>query len=560
MAGLNLLVFREGHQAVSSEKLRSALLDQLSPELDNESALVALLRAGELECAVCDLEEDLCAQRQPFSALTDSLAESLLNPGCLIQKSNALKVSIEQTVLPEKLLVSPPEGFAYYGLHPLAYSTVLPRLAPLPSRIVVTGIRTIGTTLSAVCAAAARKAGIHAQRFTVRPAGHPYDRRTQFSREQSELVKQEAAGGAAFLVVDEGPGLSGSSFLSVGEALEQAQVPRERITFVCSHEPEVQALCAPGGPERWQKFRSIVADSPARKPEEAQIWIGGGEWRQHLLPSKASWPGSWVSFERPKYLSASPAPKRRFFKLPGLGHYGENVFHLESRVADAGFGPSLRMESDGYASYPLVAGRPMAADDLSERVLARMAGYCAFRLQNFSVESCSTDALQKMAEHNMSQLGLDVSVKLQVEKPVLVDGRMAPHEWLFTTNNKMLKTDCGSHGDDHFFPGITDIAWDLAGAIIEWKMERDQVEAFVEMYRRASGDNAMPRIPEFIKAYTVFRVAYCMMAANAMRGTGEEPRLKQAATKYRVVLIKFGLQHIKRAKAFSHEFARINTN
>jgi hypothetical protein len=132
----------------------------------------------------------------------------------------------------------------------------------------------------------------------------------------------------------------------------------------------------------------------------------------------------------------------------------------------------------------------------------------------------------------MSQLGLDVSVKLQVEKPVLVDGRMAPHEWLFTADNEMLKTDSGSHGDDHFFPGITDIAWDLAGAIVEWKMSQDQAEAFVEMYRRASGDNAMLRITEFIKAYTVFRAAYCMMAANAMRGTGEEARLAQAGAYY----------------------------
>ncbi|HEV2991539.1 MAG TPA: hypothetical protein VG759_24095 [Candidatus Angelobacter sp.] len=533
MAGLNLLVFREGRRAVTSNRLRSALLRQLSKNRGrDEAALAALLRAGELECAVCDLGE-----YQPLPDATDLLAESLLNPGSSICDYNNLKISIEQAILPEKLTVSPPEGFAYYGLHPLAYSAVLQKLAPLPSRIVVIGIRTIGTTLSAVCSAAARKMGIHARRFTVRPDGHPYDRRTQFSPEQSELVRCEAAAHATFLVVDEGPGLSGSSFLSVGEALEQAQVPRERITFVCSHEPRVQALCAPDAPQRWRRFRSIVADSPARKPEEAQIWIGGGEWRHHLLPSEASFPGSWVSFERPKYLSSGASPNRRFFKFLGLGHYGENVFERESRVADAGFGPPPRMESDGYVSYPLIEGRPMAADDLSERALARMAGYCAFRLLNFSAEPYSTDALQKMAEHNLAQLRLEISVKLQVEKPVLVDGRMAPHEWLFTNGGEMLKTDSGSHGDDHFFPGITDIVWDLAGAIVEWKMKPDQAAAFLDMYRKASGDNALPRITEFIKAYTVFRAAYCMMAANAMRGTEEEARLEQAGAYYRNPLI-----------------------
>jgi thiamine kinase-like enzyme len=96
--------------------------------------------------------------------------------------------------------------------------------------------------------------------------------------------------------------------------------------------------------------------------------------------------------------------------------------------------------------------------------------------------------------------------------------------------------DSGSHGDDHFFPGATDIAWDLAGAIVEWRMSDRQAREFLDLYRHATGDDASARIDSFIKAYAVFRAAYCMMAANAMSGSQEQARLHRAAAGYRAML------------------------
>ncbi|MGZ4845604.1 MAG: hypothetical protein ACXVJ1_12730, partial [Candidatus Angelobacter sp.] len=118
------------------------------------------------------------------------------------------------------------------------------------------------------------------------------------------------------------------------------------------------------------------------------------------------------------------------------------------------------------------------------------------------------------------------------------DGRMQPHEWLLSKEGSLLKTDSGSHGDDHFFPGPTDIAWDLAGAIVEWQMNEEQTTEFLDRYRRASGDDASVRIDGFIKAYAVFRLAYCLMAANAMSGSDEQPRLQRAADVYKDVLTR----------------------
>jgi hypothetical protein len=168
--------------------------------------------------------------------------------------------------------------------------------------------------------------------------------------------------------------------------------------------------------------------------------------------------------------------------------------------------------------------------------LARLAAYCAFRLREFSISPAETGPLQQMAEHNLQELRLDLPVKLHVEHPVIVDGRMQPYEWFLTREDRMMKTDSGSHGDDHFFPGATDIAWDLAGAIVEWRMNPRQSETFLEMYRHASGDDARARVADYVTAYTVFRCAYCMMAASAMSGSEEAQRLEQTAQMMRRVL------------------------
>jgi len=184
----------------------------------------------------------------------------------------------------------------------------------------------------------------------------------------------------------------------------------------------------------------------------------------------------------------------------------------------------------------------MSASDLSQSVLERLAEYCAFRLQAFAVELSDLSALQEMAEHNLRELGLYAPVDLQLEHPVISDGRMQPHEWLLMKDGQMLKTDSGSHGDDHFFPGPTDIAWDLASAIVEWRMNGEQAREFLDFYRRTSGDNANGRVDSFIRAYAAFRAAYCMMAANALYGSEEQSRFDRAAAGYKAVLAQITTQ------------------
>src|SRR5207245_9547085 len=96
------------------------------------------------------------------------------------------------------LSVSPPDGFTYYALHPLDFANVLTRIPGDRREYAIIGIRSIGTTLSAVVLAALNAAGSPATRITVRPSGHPYSRNVEFSQEQLHWIQQNIA--SQFLV------------------------------------------------------------------------------------------------------------------------------------------------------------------------------------------------------------------------------------------------------------------------------------------------------------------------------------------------------------------------
>jgi len=554
MSGLNLLVFRGDKQRASGKELKAGLtaqLEQLCSHISQRGLLGALLRAGEFECGIADAYPEAANSYERF---TDQIADALFiadQVSCFSSDSHNIDLQSLLNAahsLPdvEELSISTPEGFAYYALHPLAYADVIRKIYAC-EHLMIVGIRSIGTTLSAVAAAAARAHGIVAERITVRPQGHPYNRTLEFTPEQMPVVSRAVSCGASFAVVDEGPGLSGSSFLAVAEALECAGASTEKIILVSSHAPNLNALCAENAALRWQRFRCIPVVGEARRPAAAVEFIGGGQWRSRVFAEESEWPAAWTSFERLKYLSSTEQGERRFFKFAGLGHYGDAVLGRERKVAAAGFGLMPREESDGFVSYPLIEGRPLLQSDLSAEVLAKIAEYCAFRLRTFGVELSDINSLQQMAEHNLHELGLDSAVELRLEHPVIADGRMQPYEWLLSRDGKLLKTDSGSHGDDHFFPGPTDIAWDLAGAIVEWELSDQQTTEFLDLYHRASGDDASARIDGFIKAYAVFRLAYCLMAANAMNGSDEQTRLQHAAATYRAVLTRMQAQILSAA-------------
>jgi len=86
-----------------------------------------------------------------------------------------------------------------------------------PRRVAFIGLRTIGLALAHIAAATASEQGVAATVFSLRPRGHPFDRRIEWTRALQSAVRNTCSDLAA--VVDEGPGLSGSSFAAAADAL-----------------------------------------------------------------------------------------------------------------------------------------------------------------------------------------------------------------------------------------------------------------------------------------------------------------------------------------------------
>jgi hypothetical protein len=108
---------------------------------------------------------------------------------------------------------------------------------------------------------------------------------------------------------------------------------------------------------------------------------------------------------------------------------------------------------------------------------------------------------------------VDVRVPLVVSRPCTPDARLMPYEWRRDAAGVSLKTDAASHGDDQLFPGPTDVAWDLAGAILEWRMPGPAIDSFLERYVHRSGDRGVrARLPAWLFAYAAFRLAWLVLA------------------------------------------------
>lgn len=493
---------------------------------NSRSLLDSLIQAGELEAALWDAGSP---GARAASELTDALAYRV-STGHVNQYPAQL---VNRIVVPDSIGVSPPEGFSYYALHPLDFARLAARVPAEPIPCAVIGIRSIGTTLSAMTAASLKAAGRSVTRITVRPTGHPYARITEFTPEQSRWIRDQAS--AQFLIVDEGPGRSGSTFLSVAEALVQAGgIPRGLITILGSRQFDPGSLCARDAAARWRGIRYLPTTPSVNTRFEKCLYIGGGDWRKYLCGEEQNWPESWTQMERLKFLS----PEREtFFKFEGMGPIGAEVRERAFTLADAGFSPQVSDAGDGFLAYTMLNGRQLRRDDLTASLLECIAQYCAFRVLNFCCESSQPGELRKMLEFNIHQeFGLDLKLdddELLCLHPVLADGRMQPYEWIATGANEFLKTDAISHGDNHFFPGPCDIAWDLAGTAIEWQLSPDALNFLLSRFRQLSGVNPSPRLQHYMLAYSVFRLGFCKMAMSTVSGSTEEHRLHTAFLYYR---------------------------
>jgi len=414
----------------------------------------------------------------------------------------------------------------------------------LKPKAAVLGIRSIGVTLSAVACAALRLRGVECQRITVRPTGHPYDRKLEATPELREWVDRSRD--ADFLIVDEGPGISGSSFLAAAEALLHCGVESEQIHLLGSREVNPASLRAENAAGRWSRFQFHRMQNEPLPPPQSGESLSGGTWRRRFRCEEDNTPSSWAPLEPAKFLAAD---EHSLFKFEGYGHFGEEVGARAMFLAARGFSPRYLGNHSGFGQYERVHGRTLTLCDRSPELLRRMAEYLAWRAEAFSSDTPQTPEFEEMLRWNwQAEFGEDLrddESPLLAARVTICDGRMMPHEWLRTDRGELLKLDAVSHGDNHFFPGPCDIAWDVAGAIVEWEMLGQLRERFIHEYETRSGDAVAERLAPYLRAYTIFRLGWCKMAALAMQGEFDEALLERDYQRYRTLAV-----HLRsRAKA-----------
>ena len=399
--------------------------------------------------------------------------------------------------LPEEIEISVPEGFAYYALDPELYRIAARRMVweARPERVAVIGIRSIGTTLASIVESELHQLGIPAESWTVRPRGHPWERKAAISPEL-ERTWREWRG--HFAIVDEGPGLSGSTFTSVAAFLGSLGVPDEQIAFFPSWRSGGGSLVSKSARERWQRHAKYVADFEELGRFENDRDLSGGKWQEITGMRVPVHP----QHERRKYLRGG-----QFYKFAGYGRYGRAI--LERARALAAFIPRTYGLKDGFLVSDWVSARQPS---VTTEFLDHVARYLNFVRSRFAIAGGAV-SLAEMIAVNTGEEWPDPE---PLEEAVQLDARMMRHEWL-ETRDGWLKADALDHHDDHFYPGPQDIAWDIAGFSIEFGLEAEGEQYLLERFARLSGDCAAARLPFYRTAYLAFRLGYADMAGEMLR-------------------------------------------
>lgn len=516
-----MLVYGDHWRTVRPSERLAELRRIIQAPDDPERLTHALIAAGELAQALADQEfealgQDHLTDRQSAAmALCTALARRLFCGGASGQVELA---ALERQPMPPVLRCKVPEGFAFYAVHPEAYAAAARSHAWSRPPLVI-GLRSIGTSLAAVVAAVT-----DGEAVTVRPQGHPFAREILASEALRDRLRDHLG---PFAVVDEGPGLSGSSFGAVADLLEELGATADRIVFIPSHAGAPGSRASDHHRARWasairvhRTLDDLMAGDPLETwfsdligPVQRMEDISGGAWRREL--PEASWPPAFAGQERRKFRLTT---EHGVFvaRFAGLGAIGQQKFERAQRLFQGGFSPEPLALRRGFLLDPWIAGMPAGR----EAILARLPGYLAFRAHELPAgdPGASLETLQEMAVHNARELcGQDIAWRLQERldqavgqlpdlRPVHVDARLHPWEWRMDPHGRLWKTDAVDHAEAHDLIGPQDIAWDVAGAVVEYDL---QPAAAQEL---AAGISSPPAIEAFGICYAAFQGGLWAMA------------------------------------------------
>jgi hypothetical protein len=530
-----MLVYADAKRTADPRELLRALLDDAARltsaagRVRGEQLTALLLNAGELAQGLIDSEWQAATtdESSPLVATATDLVRTLAT-AFVADDEHMIELAsrtLAGLALPERVSVSLPEGFAFYAVYPRSWAQLAEQHRGARTRVI--GIRSIGLTLGAVVAAAAGSELF----VSVRPSGHPFDRTLAIGPALARALL-EHNDDVIYLIVDEGPGLSGSSFASIAKWLAARAVPLDRIVFMPSH------AGAPG-PHASDDVRHIWANVRKQVPAAPQVLerfagskdLSGGAWR-HELYGQHPWPPANRQQERLKLLMQD-CDLPRLAKFAGLGRYGAEKLALAQTLASSGWIPQPLELADGFLSSEwmtdaLPLDHPAASFDRAQ-LLRRVGDYISFRasLPAPACPGAPVEALFRMLlanaeqalgaagraracawERSLEQLGEGL-------QPCRTDNRMHRWEWITTSAGELLKCDALDHHAAHDLVGPQDPLWDLVGARHELALDDTEFSALAQRVARALGRNwTDTQIGFFSAAYLAFQCGATTMAAE----------------------------------------------
>jgi len=423
--------------------------------------------------------------------------------------------------LPAAVEVKLAEGYAFYALRPESYALAAERLQlTAPPRVI--GLRSIGSGLACMAAAALGAP----TPFTVRPVGDPFARELRLSDEFAATLLH---GEAHYVIVDEGPGMSGSSFGAVADWLEERGVPPERIAFLPGHANPLGGHASERHRHRWTRAQRPVVGLEEPRPGEVErltgpiqhrIDLSAGAWRPLWSAAEADWPAIDPMWERRKFMVRSESGQW-LVKFAGLGRIGEAQLDLAERLHQAGFGSEVAGLADGW-----LVSRWQADARPTRPSLAELASYLRLRRGLVAPQpGASPEMLANMVRRNLPGWADWSPPGRLVPRPVCTDNRMAAHEWLRLPSGQLLKADGLDHHQAHDLIGCQDIAWDLAGATLELDLSTTDAEQL-----RLATDTSKELLDFYLVAYAAFRVgAHRLSATTLDHWPDEQQRNRRAA-------------------------------
>lgn len=576
-----MLVYGDRHHVEEAAAARNTIemllarATAVTAALERHSLLVrAFIRAGELGQAIADAEierrgvDGRSDAQQECAALLVTLAKLVDRSGrdCPEVTATLIETASRQLAAlscPPEIRTRRAEGFAHYALYPETYLEAARRSGLGPQTRVI-GIRSIGLCLAALVSAALEAP----PPISVRPIGHPFRRKIAAAADLSAELARHAE--QDFAVVDEGPGLSGSSFAAVAEWLESIGVASDRIHFFPSHGNGPGQEAAPEIRGRWSRTpchhvrfeepragcRGVleqIADEVGALigPLDAPLSdVSGGSWRSLHYAESDQRPPCDPRLERRKYLARS-RNRTWLLKFAGLDEDGALKLDRARALAGAGFSPEPAGLCYGFLVERWVDGVPLDRAPLGrEDFLAELGSYLGFRAREFPVGECGAPlgALAEMARYNTREalgepaaaaLAARLAFAAELEAavvPVHVDGRLHQWEWLVAGNGRPIKTDAVDHSCAHDLIGCQDIAWDVAGAIAEYALSPTEARLLCERVaegsaRAVNGDLLSILAP----CYLAFQLGLWTLAA-ASGDAREAAAQRDCADRYKGLL------------------------